>query len=114
MFIRKNNIKIKICANIFFGSSRAPTPTIFTHNSIFDAQILGLKGSSLTEELAPKATEEVNVCRVFLYKTGKLGGSLHLIRHSVTPSPSRRRLVKPTIYRSKRLLLDGGAGAEGD
>ena len=77
-------------------------------------KFLGLKGSSLTEELAPKVTEEVNVCRVFLYKTGKLGGGLHLIRHAVTPSPSRGRLVKPPIYRFKRLLLDGGAGTEGD
>ena len=50
-------------------------------NPIVKLEFIGLKGSSLTEELAPKATEEVNVCRVFLYKTGKLGGSLHLIRH---------------------------------
>ena len=65
---------------LFCGMSRAPSPTIFTHNPIFDPEFIGLKGSSLTEELAPKATEEVNVCRVFLYKIGKLGGSLHLIR----------------------------------
>ena len=94
--------------------SRARSPTIFTQHLHVNPQFLGLKGSSLTEELAPKATEEVNVCRVFLYKIGKLCGSLHLIRHYVTPSPSRGRLVKPPIYRFKRLLLDGGAGAEGD
>ena len=76
-------------------------------------QFIGLKGASLTEELAPKATEEGNVCRVFLYKIGKLGGSLHLIRLlHVTAS---RKIHLPHLGEGlARLLLDGGAVTEGD
>ena len=56
MFIRKNNIKIKICAN-FFAGCRGRHPLQFSHTI---------------------------------------------------------PLLNPQIYRAKRLLLDGGAGAEGD
>ena len=112
VFIRKKILKSILCKH-FFGSSRAPTPTIFTHNPIVKPQFIGLKGSSLTEELAPKATEEVNICRVFLYKTGKLGGSLHLIR--LLHMTASRKIHLPRQGEGlARLLLDGGAGAEGD